>query len=167
MCPGGLGQYPSIPVVPHVAQNQKSNMCTVCSIYIHNIVQMNLGHPVTLALMSLNHPVFLAWQQVSVGDNIECFNYTGTCTPVSNLAVHGYVISVVSCIVYILLWQWWELQLQQCWSSWWWLVCSLQSSGSSGGKLQLTMIVQRQRHKTEEQDILCHIHALCNTGASL
>ena len=40
-----------------------------------------------------------------------------------------------------LLQQWWELQLQQCWSSWWWLLYSQQSSGTSEGKLQLTMIV--------------------------
>ena len=43
-------------------------MCMLCSVNIHNIVQMSLGHPVTLALMSLNHPVFLAWQQVSGGN---------------------------------------------------------------------------------------------------
>ena len=40
-----------------------------------------------------------------------------------------------------LLQQWLELQLQQCWSSWWWLLYSQQSSGTSEGKLQLTMIV--------------------------
>ena len=61
-------------------------MCvrSVLSIF-HNIVQMNLGPPVALVRMSLNHPVLVAWQQVSVGDSIKRFNYTGT--PMSNLAV--------------------------------------------------------------------------------
>ena len=57
----------------------------LCSVYICNIVQMNLGPPVTLVLMSLNHPVLLAWRQVSVEDSIRCFNYGGT--PMSSLAV--------------------------------------------------------------------------------
>ena len=74
-----------------------------CSVYIHNIVQMNLGPPVTLVWMSLNHPVLLACWQVSVGDDIECFEYTDT--PI--LFGSGCVISVVSCILHVcnLLWQ--------------------------------------------------------------
>ena len=64
------------------SQNHRRNVCTLCSVYIHNIVQMSLGHPVTL---SLNHPVLVAWQQVSVGGSIECFEYTGI--PMSSLAV--------------------------------------------------------------------------------
>ena len=47
----------------------------------------------------------------------------------------SYSLRNVLHFAYILLWQWWELQLQQCWFSWWWLVYSLQSSGTSGGQL--------------------------------
>ena len=55
----------------------------LCFVYVYNIVQMNLGPPVTLVRMSLNHPVLLACWQVSVGNIIECFDYTGT--PMSNV----------------------------------------------------------------------------------
>ena len=75
---------------------------------------MSLGHPVTLFWMSLNHQVLLAWQQVRVGDGIECFNYRGTPMSIIMQIGSGFVhdnLSVVS--VYNLLWQWQELQLQQ------------------------------------------------------
>ena len=82
-------QEDSSNIVPHVAEKQhmyaRSNMCTLSFVCIRNIVQMSLGHPVTLVRMSFNHPVLLAWRQVSVGDSIECSDYTGT--PMSNLAV--------------------------------------------------------------------------------
>ena len=65
----------------------------------------------------------------------------------------GHVITVLS--VYNLLWQWQELQLQQCWFSWLWLLYSLQSSGTSRSKLHVSMIVC---HKTEEHNLVYHVH---------
>ena len=87
---------------------------------------MNLGHPVTLVWMSLNHQVLLAWQQVSVGDSVECFDYRDTPLSIHSLVVAMCMIGVLSVFcISNLLWQWQELQLQQCWSSWCWLVYSL------------------------------------------
>ena len=44
---------PIVIIVPHAAQNhaklkQHVYILTLCSVCIHNIVQMNLDHPVTL-----------------------------------------------------------------------------------------------------------------------
>ena len=64
--------------------------------YVHNIVQMSLGHPVTLVWKSLNHPVLLAWRQVSVRDSVECFDYTGT--PIS---IRSLVVAMCMCNVCI------------------------------------------------------------------
>ena len=140
---------PIVILVPHAAQNhaklkQHVYILTLCSVCIHNIVQMNLGHPVTLVWMSLNHPVLLAWRQVRVGsgDSVECFDYRGTPLSIHSLVVAMCMIGVVSVFcISNLLWQWQELQLQQCWSSWWWLLYSLQSSGTSRGKPKVTVIV--------------------------
>ena len=57
---------------------------------------MSLGHSVTLLWTSLNHPVLLAWRQVSMGDGIECFDYTGTPMSIHSLVVAMCMISVVS-----------------------------------------------------------------------
>ena len=84
-----------------------SNISTTCSsepnkqhalrsVCVQNLVQMNLGHPVTLVWTSLNHPVLLAWQQVSVGDSIECFDYRGT--PIS---IRSLVVAMCMCNVRI------------------------------------------------------------------
>ena len=86
-------------------------MCTIL-FYVHNNVQTNLGPPVTLVWMSLNHQVLLAWWQVSVGNIIECFNYTGY----TNLKfISAWLCDKFSAVhfVYNLLGQWQELQLQQ------------------------------------------------------
>ena len=115
-----------------------------------------------LVWMSLNHPVLLAWQQVSVGNIIECFDYTGT--PMSNMQCDKCSVPHFVCN---LLQQWWELQLQQCWSFWWWLVYILQSSGTSEGKLQLTMVVCYQK-SVLAQKLKSRIlgQASYNTGAT-
>ena len=65
---------------------------------------MSLGHPVTLVWMGFNHQLLLAWQQVSVGDGVECFNtptsglvYSSCdkCPALSTLAVVGVVVTAV------------------------------------------------------------------------
>ena len=71
-------------------------MCMLCSVYICNILQMSLGHPV----MSLNHPIFLAWQQVSVGDSIELVFQLQRYTIVQFGSV--FVISTMPYILYII-----------------------------------------------------------------
>ena len=75
-----------------------------------------------------------------MGNIIECFDCTGT--PMSNLQCDKCSVPHFVCN---LVWQWQELQLQQRWFSWWWLLYSLQSSGTSEGKHQLTMIVCHQK----------------------
>ena len=74
---------PIVILVPHAPQNhaklkQHVYILTLCSVCIHKIVQINLGHPVTLVWMSLNHPVLLAWRQVSVGDSVEVLSVLTT-----------------------------------------------------------------------------------------
>ena len=69
MCPGDSGNIPVVPL-------ETTCVLTFCFVYVDNIVQMSLGHPVTLVWIS--HPVLLAWWQVNVGDSIGCFDYTGT-----------------------------------------------------------------------------------------
>ena len=64
-------------------------------------MQMNLGHPVNLVWTSLNHQVLLAWQQVSVGDSVECFDYRGTPIFIRSLVVAVCMISVVSEIYFV------------------------------------------------------------------
>ena len=86
---------PIVILVPHAAQipNQQHALCSVC---VQNLVQMNLGHPVTLVWMSFDHPVLLAWRQVSVEDSVECFDDRGTPISIRSLVVAVCMISVVS-----------------------------------------------------------------------
>ena len=121
-----------LPLVTHIPCRET----TLCFVYVQHCADES-GSSCDSSLDELQS-ASIACRQVSVE-----VNYTGT----------PYVLLCILYLIYIR----WELQLQQCWSSWWWLLYSLQSSGISRGELQVTMIVY---HKIEERDLAKHVHCI-------